>query len=228
MNDVELTLYFNEQKLKKLESYLLKEGSSAEHVLQNLLNDLYERTVPERERKELDAKLDLEKELEEMRREAARRFAIIHFHQGDEDVFFTSELRNSFYSIANLYRSTLRDEIGKYSLDSIALCGFSGCKQISDIQFAKYCESMPDDPRVTALAEFDFDNGVVSVRDDNDDNAWRTYTLKDVSAAMWKAERKEGLFLETRHEIFATALDGKEIDCGSVEEASDESPAMQM
>ena len=123
MNDVELTIFFNEQRLEKLETYLLKKGSSPEHELQKLLEDLYERTVPEPERKELEAKLELQKELEDMQREASRRFAVIHFHQGDEDVFFTSELRNNFYSVANLYRSTLRDEIGKYSLDSIALCG---------------------------------------------------------------------------------------------------------
>jgi len=227
MNDVELTLYFNEQKLKKLESYLLKEGSSAEHVLQNLLNDLYERTVPERERKELDAKLDLEKELEEMRREAARRFAVIHFHQGDEDVFFTSELRDNFYSIANLYRSTLRDEIGKYPLDSIALCGFGGCSQISDIQFSKYCESMPDDPRVTTLVEFDFDNSTVSVLDRESD-AWRTYDLHDVSTAMYKAERKSGLNLDARHAIFETALEDKEIEIGNSDESQEAGPALQM
>ena len=224
MNDVELTIFFNEQRLEKLETYLLKKGSSPEHELQKLLDDLYERTVPEPERKQLEAKLALQKELEDMQREAARRFAVIHFHQGDEDVFFTSELRNNFYSIANLYRSTLRDEIGKYSLDSIALCGFGGCSQISDIQFSKYCESMPDDPRVTTLVEFDFDNSTVSVLDRESD-AWRTYDLRDVSTAMYKAERKDGLSLEARHEIFNTALEGKEITFG---EGEDESPVMQM
>ena len=224
MNDVELTIFFNEQRLEKLETYLLKKGSSPEHELQKLLDDLYERTVPEPERKELEAKLALQKELEDMQREAARRFAVIHVHQGDEDVFFMSELRDSFYSIANLYRSTLRDEIGKYSLDSIALCGFGGCSQISDIQFSKYCESMPDDPRVTTLVEFDFDNSMVSVLDRESD-AWRTYDLRDVSTAMYKAERKDGLSLEARHEIFNTALEGKEITYG---EGEDESPVMQM
>ena len=57
------------------------------------------------------------------------------------------------------------------------------------------------------------------------DNAWRAYNLKDVSAAMYKAERKEGLSLDARHEIFATALEGKEITFG---EGEDESPALQM
>ena len=35
MTDEELVLYFNEHRLAKLESYLLKNGSSVEHELQN-------------------------------------------------------------------------------------------------------------------------------------------------------------------------------------------------
>ena len=37
MTDEEIVLYFNEHRLAKLESYLLKDGSSVEHELQNLL-----------------------------------------------------------------------------------------------------------------------------------------------------------------------------------------------
>lgn len=69
---------------------------------------------------------------------------------------------------------------------------------------------MPNDLRITALVEFDFDHNTVSVRESGD-NAWRAYNLKNVSTAMWKAERKEHLPLTARHEIFATALEGKEM-----------------
>ena len=132
MTDEELVLYFNEYKLAKLESYLLKNGSSVEHELQNLLDRFYEQTVPEHERMEVEAQIELEREREAAAREASRRFAVVHFHEGDDDFFFTSELRNSFYSIANLYRSTLKDEIGKYTLDSIAQSNFSAtpCRMI--------------------------------------------------------------------------------------------------
>ena len=163
MTDEEIVLYFNEHRLAKLESYLLKDGSSVEHELQNLLDRFYEQTVPEHERMEVEAQIELEREREAAQREASRRFAVVHFHEGDDDFFFTSELRNSFYSI-------------------ISVCESSG-------------------------------------------NAWRTYDLKDVSAAMYKAERKEGLSLDARHEIFAVALEGKEI---TFDESEDESPDLQM
>ena len=224
MTDEEIVLYFNEHRLAKLESYLLKDGSSVEHELQNLLDRFYEQTVPEHERMEVEAQIELEREHEAAAREASRRFAVVHFHEGDDDFFFTSELRNSFYSIANLYRSTLKDEIGKYTLDSIAQSNFSGSQTINDMTFSVLCNAMPNDPRITALVEFDFDHNTVSVCESSA-NAWVSYNLKDVSPAMYKAERKEGLSLDARHEIFAAALEGKEI---TFDEVEDESPDLQM
>jgi len=224
MTDEELVLYFNEHRLAKLESYLLKNGSSIEHELQNLLDRFYEQTVPEHERMEVEAQIELEREREAAAREAARRFAVVHFHEGDDDFFFTSELRDSFYSIASLYRSTLRDEIGQHSLDVIVQSNFSGCQTINDMTFSVLCNAMPNDPRITALVEFDFDHDTVSVCESCDD-VWRAYYLKDVSAAMYRAERKEGLSLDARREIFSTALEGKEI---TFDECEDESPDLQM
>ncbi len=90
--------------------------------------------------------------------------------------------------------------------------------------FSVLCSAMPNDPRITALVEFDFNHNIISVCESSG-NAWRTYDLKDVSAAMYKAERKEGLSLDARHEIFATALEGKEI---TFDEGEDESPDLQM
>ena len=224
MTDEEIVLYFNEHRLAKLENYLLKDGSSVEHELQNLLDRFYEQTVPEHERVEVEAQIELEREQEAAEREASHRYAVVHFHEGEDDFFFTSELRNNFYSIANLYRSTLKDEIGKYTLDSIAQSNFSGCQAINDMTFSVLCSAMPNDPRITALVEFDFDHNTVSVRESGD-NAWRAYNLKDVSTAMWKAERKEYLPVTARREIFATALEGKDI---TFDEGKDESPALQM
>ena len=91
MTDEEIVLYFNEHRLAKLEKYLLKNGSSVEHELQNLLDRFYEQTVPERERMEIEAKIELESE-----QEAAMRFAVVHLHDSDDDFLFTTELRNDF------------------------------------------------------------------------------------------------------------------------------------
>ena len=85
MNDIDITIYFNEHRLEKLESYLLKKGSSVEHELQNLLDKFYEQTVPDRERMEVEAQIELEQAEESAQREATRRFAVVQFHEGDDD-----------------------------------------------------------------------------------------------------------------------------------------------
>lgn len=210
MKDEELVLYFNEHRLKKLEEYLLKDGSSAEHELQKLLCGLYESTVPERERMEIEALIELETENESAAREAARRFAVVHLHEGDDDVFFTTETCDDFYSISSRYRTRMKADIGEYTLDSIAQSSFGGCQEINGMTFSVLCDAMPNDRRITALVEFDFDNDTVSVCDSSD-NAWRAYSLNNVSSAVLKAERKSGLSLETRREVFVAALEDKEI-----------------
>jgi hypothetical protein len=48
---------------------------------------------------------------------------------------------------------------------------------------------MEHDERITALLEFDFDEGVISVKEQGDPE-WRAYRLKDVSTAVYRAERK--------------------------------------
>ena len=224
MTDEEIVLYFNEYRLALLKQHLQKNGSSVEHELQNLLDSFYDQTVPEHDRVVTEAQIKSEREREAAAREAARRFAVVHFHEGNDDYFFTSELRSDFYSIANLYRSALKDEVGNYTLDSIAQSNFIGCWTVNDMAFSVLCSAMPNDPRITALVEFDFDHNTVSVCESSD-NAWRTYNLKDVSTAMYKAERKEGLPLDARHEIFDAALEGKEI---TFDEDEDESPDMQI
>lgn len=69
---------------------------------------------------------------------------------------------------------------------------------------------MPNDPRITALVDFDFENNKVCVCDSSD-NAWYTYSLDDISRAVNKANRKSGLLNEDRREIFNTDLEGKEM-----------------
>lgn len=228
MNDIEITLYFNSYRLSALERILTESGSSVENELLHELTDLYKNLVPEDERTEIESRIERETAEEKAAIEAARRFAVIHFHEGDDDFHFTSELRKDFYSAAYLYRKYLKDEVGKYALDSIA-GHFGDYNPIDALTFSALCDSMPNNQRITALMDFDFDRGMVSVCESSD-NAWWTYNLKDVSTAVYRAERKTGLRLETRREIFSEALAGKEIDIGSENQtlAEEESPAMQM
>ena len=210
MNDEEIVLYCNKHRLAKLEEFLGKYGSSVEQAMQDLLDKLYLNTVPDEERSEVESIIAAEADAEEKRREAARRFAVVHFHSGDDDVLFTSECRNTFYSIAQLYRKSIRDELDRYTLDSIVSNNFLSYEFISDMMYSVLCDAMPNDQRITALVEFNFDEGYVSVCD-TPDSKWRVYSLKDLSNAVYRAERKSGLSLQTRNAIFEESLAGKEL-----------------
>ena len=74
MNDINITLRFNEHRLEKLESHLLKKGSCVEDELQNLLDRFYVQTVPDRERIEVEAQIKLEREQETATQEANPTF----------------------------------------------------------------------------------------------------------------------------------------------------------
>ena len=226
MSDIDVTVFYNEHRLAAMEKALSKNGTRIEDRVLEAMDKLYAEIVPADERKMVEFQIVQEASEEHAKRIADRRFAVIHFHDADDDFCFTSELCNKFYSMAYRYREFMKDEVGAVTLDSLAR-HFGEYEPIDEVTFSILCDAMPDDPRITALADFDFESGTMSIctRDD----VWRAYDLKDVSSAIYKANRKSGLTLETREGIFEEALDGKEIafEEGSAEDES-EGPVLQM
>ena len=92
--------------------------------------------------------------------------------------------------------------------------------------FKKVCANICSDDRVTALLEFNLDDGRVSVYDGTD-NEWQTYTLHDFSVAAYKAFRSDYRSEECRREIFNSSLAGKEVELSEADDET-EAPAMQM
>lgn len=71
MSDVEITLFFNKHRLNRLNAILSEKGSNTEQVLLDALKHIYEQTVPENERR------DIEKLIQrEVQEEAERIFSI--------------------------------------------------------------------------------------------------------------------------------------------------------
>lgn len=95
-----------------------------------------------------------------------------------------------FYTLAYRYREFMKDEVGTVTLDSLAR-HFGEYEPVDEVTFSILCNTMPDDPRITAIADFDFESNTLSICEHGDD--WRTYDLKDVSTAVFKANRKSGL-----------------------------------
>ena len=154
---------------------------------------------------------------EQARLEAARRFAVYHIRENGDDCHFTSDHFLSPMQAAYRYRLYERGEL---SADPKTFTdAFIETNPVSLEYFGEVCADIHADDRVTALLEFDLDEGRVSVYDGTD-NEWQTYSLHDFSVAAYKAFRSDYRSEECRREIFNNSLAGKEMDLS--EETDDE------
>lgn len=225
MSDVEVTVFYNEHRVAAMERALKNTGAILEDRLERALDSIYQELVPATEREQIEAQIAREASEEYARLQAARRFAVVHFHDTDDDFNFTTELSNKFYTMAYRYREFMKDEVGAVTLDSLAR-HFGEYEPVDEVTFSILCNTMPDDPRITAIADFDFESNTVSICEHGDE--WRTYDLKDVSTAVFKANRKSGLQMEAREAIFEESLEGKEMLFEEDTEDEGEGPVLQM
>ena len=210
MSDVDITLYYNQHRLNAMQRILAEQGSTIEQALYSSLDDLYLKIVPEQQRGEIETKIATQKQQEQAAAEAARRFSVVHLHDANGDYHFTSELHTSFLHAARLYRMVTKDLKTPLPEAEAMSFAFLYHKPITLEEFSRLCDSIATDERITTLMEFDLEEGTVGVCQSSD-NAWWYYDLKDVSSAVYRADRKSGLRPNAREEIFSTALGGKEL-----------------
>lgn len=136
-------------------------------------------------------------------------FAVYHIRENGEDSHFTSEYFKTPMQAAYRYRLYERGELS--SEPEALAAAFIETNPIDLKKFTEACDNIHSDRRITALVEFDLDEGRVSVCDSGD-HAWRTYALPDFSAAAYKAFQSDCRSEDCRREIFDSSLAGKEID----------------
>lgn len=218
MNDIDITLYLNEYRVRALADALGNQtAETVEDKLTEAFDTLYQEYVPDEQRASIEARIERENAAEQARMEAARRFAVYHIRENDDDCHFTSDYFLSPMQAAYRYRLYERGEL---SADPKTFTdAFIETNPVSLEYFVKVCADIHSDNRVTALLEFDLDEGRVSVCDSTD-NEWQTYSLHDFSVAAYKAFRSDYRNEECRREIFNNSLAGKEMDLS--EETDDE------
>ena len=216
MKDIDITLYFNEYRLKALADVLgQKTADTVEDKLDEAFDMLYQEYVPEEQRAVIEATIEQEENAEQARLEGERRFAVFHIRENGEDYHFTSDYFTSVMQAAYRYRLYER---GKLSADPQTLAdAFMETNPVSLEKFNEACTDINSDQRITALLEFDLDEGRVSICNSRD-NAWWTYSLHDFSVAAFKAYRSEYRDTDCRREIFNASLCGKEIDTEMTED----------
>ena len=225
MNDIDITLYLNEYRVRALADAL---GSQTAETVEDKLTEafdmLYQEYVPDEQRATIEAKIEQEDAAERARLEADRRFAVYHIRENGEDRHFTSDYFRTPLQAA--YRYRLYDR-GELSADPETLAAaFIETTPISLQAFGAACADIRADGRITALIEFDLDEGCVSICDSGD-NEWKTYTLHDFSVAAYKAFRSDYRSEECRREIFNSSLAGKEMELSETDDEA-EAPTMQM
>lgn len=213
MADYDFTIFINTYRMDALEKVLTQNGGSLENEVQKFIQNLYEQCVPEEERSMIENRVQKEREEAQAEMEAARRFAVIHIHDSADDIHFLSEIHNDFLSAARVYRMAVRSISETESILERMTKKYIGHQMLSPSEFSDYCDSIVSDVRVTALIEFDLEEGVVGVCESSD-NAWWYYNLKDVSNAVFRADRRADLKPQVRREIFDVYLQGKEMDYG--------------
>lgn len=210
MSDIDITLYLNKYRVRALSDALGNQtAETVEDKLAEAFDTLYQEYVPDEQRVSVEAMIESEYAAEQAKMEAARRFAVYHIRENGDDCHFTSDIFRSPMQAAYRYRLYERGEL---SADPKTFAdAFVETNPVNLEYFGKVCADIHADDRVTALLEFDLDEGRVSVCDGMD-NEWQTYSLRDFSVAAYKAFRSDYRSEEGRREIFNNTLVGKELD----------------
>lgn len=75
-----------------MERILKEQGRSLDSAVLDMLDTLYGKTVPLRERKEIEAKIQQQEAQAAAEKEASRRFGIYHIREQGGDSYFYSEV----------------------------------------------------------------------------------------------------------------------------------------
>lgn len=210
MSDIDITLYLNKYRVRALSDALGDQtAETVEDKLTEAFDTLYQEYVPDEQRASIEAMIESEYAAEQAKMEAARRFAVYHIRENGDDYHFTSDLFRSPMQAAYRYRLYKRGELS--AAPETFADAFIETNPVAIEYFNEVCADIHSDNRITALFEFDLDEGQVSIYD-SVDNEWQTYSLRDFSVAAYKAFRSDYRSEEGRREIFNNTLVGKELD----------------
>ena len=109
MRSTDITVFYSTLRTGALDRILKEQGKTLDSAVEEMLDDLYQRIVPEQERTEIEARIRQEEAQTAAETEAARRFAVYRIRELGEDSYFTSEAHNDLYLAACECRAYLQD-----------------------------------------------------------------------------------------------------------------------
>lgn len=206
---IRLTLDFDKQKYNGLSEQLKKRNVTVEEALEHNLDGLYERYVPETERKAIAEKTRVDYNLLGNANAPAKKFSVITLRGNDGEMIFKSEIHVIFLDLARIYREKIRD--WESVTDLVTLKSFFGKSAPIDPSWMKSIkENYSSNPCITMLADFDFLNDTIRVLK-NGSTEWSKYRLKDVASAAFLAYQNPELHLSERRRIFDEYLSDRKL-----------------
>jgi hypothetical protein len=218
MRDTSIELWLNKYKFEALERCLTQSGSDTESVMQAKLSELYLQTVPKQERAEIDRAIEAKRLADEQYERENRRFSVYRVAEDGAERYFESDYAMDFMQTAWQLRKYLRDDFENQPESFAAV--FSDAIPIDAEQFEAHAAARIDGSQnVCGVFDIDLDRQRFSSSVDRMAD-WRTYSMKDISTAVYHAYRSDYRSFRERWNLFQEHLSGKEI--------TNQAPAMRM
>ncbi len=227
MGDTDITIYYNIHRLQALKDALRSQGSDVQTAVSATLDSLYEKFVPAQDRQDIEVRIEQETAQARAEAEAAKRYSVLRLKQGEDVFCLLDQEHTTVYSLARMYRVSLQPKLADKSLWNV-LGSFTKADRLLVHDYDRLADQIGVHPQIMMVAEMDLDKGTLCYRDNSMD-APAGYSLRDLSTAIFRAERKQGLKQCVREDIFFGALEGKELQLEAAPmEEPDPAPAMQM
>ena len=207
--DVQLELWLHEYEMSALSSVLEKQGTTVEKRMQEMLIGLYAELVPHEEQQEIRSRLDAERAAEQAEEEAARKYTAFCVRENDEISFYQLDRTEDILEVAKFLRRYLRQGQG-HGAAALQTSAFARMDPVTEEQYERLLALRMESPgKVTGVFDLDFDRQEVSSADAAE--GWKTWSMQDVSNAIYHAYRKSCLRPEQYTARFLEKLEGKEL-----------------
>lgn len=204
MADRDITVWLDERWYNALIRQL-EEGETLEDKLGDYLDELCNK-LPQHEYESISSEIYEEAQQRQMERQAATRYSAFQITEHGETHSYEVDRGLEVLDAARLLRMYLRGERGA----SEFLQMLWNAQEVPAERFDELAKlRMENTGKVTGAFRMDFDRQRMEALHIMD--GWKAYPMKEVSSAIYFAERKQGLDKDQRWERFLSRLEGKEV-----------------
>ena len=199
----EIVLWLDERWYDALERNI--HGETVQDKLEEYLDGLIDNLIPEDEFERINKEIYTERMEQDAAREAARRFAVFRVTEhGQQNCFLVDEPVN-FLVAARSLRSYVRS-----GSDAGFRNYYAATQEITGQEFTQYARDRYEGiERVVGAFDIDLDAGTFTELEA--ERGWYRYSVKDVCAAAYHADRRKHELPELRLSYLNAYLKGREL-----------------